>query len=253
KLPNFNTGKILALESKTINKCLQLVEASSDPESSKEPGSEPQTPLPPLKNLQGASSSFEVMTLTYQDHSPMKRSGLGTMKHTKPETQESLNKNVSEPVIVSNPEPVTSSVLTEVKTNYQVSKINKLKKLVQMLMDEKITSTQKSQEPIYVSLKPESSKILYCMRCKKEDHRTSDHDMYTASLKRSENYMAQPYQDASPSEHILKEKEKPFPPCTHCGFNDHRPDDYRNYPECKIYGSYDYFTSGHNRVILVKG
>ncbi|GJS08309.1 hypothetical protein Tco_0365105 [Tanacetum coccineum] len=97
------------------------------------------------------------MTLTYQDHSPRERSGLGTMKHTKPETQESSNKNVSEPVTVSNPEPVTSSVPTKVKTNYQVSKINELTKLVQMLMGEKITSTQKSQEPISVSSKPESS------------------------------------------------------------------------------------------------
>ncbi|GKF45054.1 hypothetical protein Tco_0131606, partial [Tanacetum coccineum] len=68
-------------------------------------------------------------------------------------------------------------------------------------------------------------RILCYMRCKKEDYRTSDHDMYTATLKRSENYKAQPYQ----------------------------PDDYRNYPECEIYGSYDHFTSGHNRVILVRG
>nr|GEU93438.1 retrovirus-related Pol polyprotein from transposon TNT 1-94 [Tanacetum cinerariifolium] len=29
---------------------------------------------------------------------------------------------------------------------------------------------------------------------------------------------------------ILKAKAKPYPPCTHCGFNEHRPDDYRNYP-----------------------
>nr|GEU78895.1 hypothetical protein [Tanacetum cinerariifolium] len=54
----------------------------------------------------------------------------------------------------------------------------------------------------------------------KEDHRTSDHEMYIASLKRSENYKAQPYQ---------------------------------NYPECEIYGSYDHFTSGHNRVIHIRG
>nr|GEX04317.1 retrovirus-related Pol polyprotein from transposon TNT 1-94 [Tanacetum cinerariifolium] len=36
--------------------------------------------------------------------------------------------------------------------------------------------------------------ILYCMICKREDHKTSDHEMYTASLKRSENYKAQSYQ-----------------------------------------------------------
>ncbi|GKC97724.1 hypothetical protein Tco_1167999 [Tanacetum coccineum] len=71
--------------------------------------------------------------------------------------------------------------------------------------------------------------------------------MYTALLKRSENYKAQPYQYASSSKQILKAKAKPFPPCTHCGFNDHRPDDCRNYPECEIYRSYDHSTSGHNR------
>ncbi|GJV11793.1 retrovirus-related pol polyprotein from transposon TNT 1-94 [Tanacetum coccineum] len=52
------------------------------------------------------------------------------------------------------------------------------------------------------------------------------------------------------SSKILKATAKPFSPCTHCGFYDHRPDDCRNYPECEICGSYDHFTSGHNRVIL---
>ncbi|GKD51006.1 retrovirus-related pol polyprotein from transposon TNT 1-94 [Tanacetum coccineum] len=77
--------------------------------------------------------------------------------------------------------------------------------------------------------------------------------MYIASLKRSENYKAQPYQYASSSKQILRAKAKPFPPCTHCGFNDHIPDDCRNYPECEICGSYDHSTSGHNRVIQIRG
>ncbi|GKC18867.1 hypothetical protein Tco_1021017 [Tanacetum coccineum] len=51
KLPNFNTGRILVPESQAINECLQLTKESADPESSKESGSEPQTPLPLLKNL----------------------------------------------------------------------------------------------------------------------------------------------------------------------------------------------------------
>ncbi|GJU56329.1 retrovirus-related pol polyprotein from transposon TNT 1-94 [Tanacetum coccineum] len=91
------------------------------------------------------------------------------------------------------------------------------------------------------------------MRCEKKDHGTSDHDMYIASIKRSENYKAQSYRYVSPSKQILKAKAKHFPPCTHCGFNDHRPDDCRNYPECEMCGSYDHFTSGHNRAILVRG
>ncbi|GKE91647.1 hypothetical protein Tco_1572742, partial [Tanacetum coccineum] len=118
KLPNFNTGRILVLKSETVNK---------------------------------ASPSFEVMTLTYQDHSLRERSGLGRLKHTKPKTQESSNKNVSGHVTISDPEPVTSSVPTEFKTNDQESKIYELPKLVQILMDVKINSTQKPQEPISVS------------------------------------------------------------------------------------------------------
>ncbi|GJW36969.1 retrovirus-related pol polyprotein from transposon TNT 1-94 [Tanacetum coccineum] len=91
------------------------------------------------------------------------------------------------------------------------------------------------------------------MICKREDHRTSDHEMYIASLKRSENYKAQPYQYASSSKQILRANAKPFPPCTHCGFNDPMPDDCRNYHECEICRSYDHSTSGHNRVIQIRG
>ncbi|GJX78186.1 hypothetical protein Tco_0324997 [Tanacetum coccineum] len=94
-------------------------------------------------------------------------------------------------------------------------------------------------------------RILYCMIWKKEDHKTSDHEMYTASPKRSENYNAQPYQYASPSKQ--KAKAKPFPSCIYCGFNDHRPDDCRNYPECDICESYDHFTLRHNHVIYIRG
>ncbi|GJY15182.1 retrovirus-related pol polyprotein from transposon TNT 1-94 [Tanacetum coccineum] len=49
KLPNFNTRRILVPESEAVNECLQLTEVTSDPESSKESGLEPQTPLPLLK------------------------------------------------------------------------------------------------------------------------------------------------------------------------------------------------------------
>ncbi|GJU43767.1 hypothetical protein Tco_1201033 [Tanacetum coccineum] len=96
-------------------------------------------------------------------------------------------------------------------------------------------------------------RILYSMKCKKEDHRTSNHEIYIASLKNSQNYKAQLYHYASHSKQILKSKAKPYPPCTHCGFNDHCPDDCRNYPECEICESYDHFTLGHNCVIQVRG
>nr|GEU97058.1 hypothetical protein [Tanacetum cinerariifolium] len=207
------TGKNHARNGEWID--ITKKKASSDLESSKESGLELQTLLLPLKKLQGASSSSEVMTLTYQDHSPRERSGLGIMKHTKPETLKSSNKNVSRRVTVSNPKLVTSSVPTKVKTDDQ--------------------------------------EILYYVKCKREYHKTSNHDMYIASLRSSQNYKAQPYQYASHSKQILKSKTKPYPPCTHYGFNDHYPDDCRNYSECEMCGSYDHFTSEHNRVTQIRG
>ncbi|GJS23891.1 retrovirus-related pol polyprotein from transposon TNT 1-94 [Tanacetum coccineum] len=244
------------------------------------------------------------MSLTFQPHSPKERPGLGIMKHTKPETQDSSNESVLGTVTASESKQTTPSVHTEVKDIKQESKLNELTKLVQMLIDEKVNSDQKTQESNSKIQKAESSKlvdsskisrdskpkahstssskllrpkliqkpqlkcelyhytnhstddcyrILYCMICKREDHRTSDHEMYIASLKRSENYKAQPYQYASSSKQILRAKAKPFPPCTHCGFNDHIPNDCRNYPECEICKSYDYSTPRHNRVIQIRG
>ncbi|GJV10022.1 retrovirus-related pol polyprotein from transposon TNT 1-94 [Tanacetum coccineum] len=161
KHPNFNTGRILVPESQAVNECLKLTKAPTDPKSSKESELEPLTPIPLLKNIQRASPSSE---------------------------------SISRPVTIYDTEPVTSLVPTKVKNNDQKSKIDELTKLVQMLMDEKINFTMKIQEPKYVNPQPESSKILYCMKYKKEDHRTPDHDMYVALLKSSKNYKAQPYQ-----------------------------------------------------------
>ncbi|GJZ38268.1 retrovirus-related pol polyprotein from transposon TNT 1-94 [Tanacetum coccineum] len=185
------------------------------------------------------------------------------MKHTKLETQKSSSKNVSGPVTVTNIEPFTPSVPTEVTNTEQESKLYELAKLVQIqnsgssksLRPKPIKKPQLKCELCYYTnhSTDDCYMILYCMICKREDHRTSDHEMYIASLKRSENYKAQPYQYASPSKQILKAKAKPFLPCIQCGFNDHTLGDCRNYPECKICGSYDHFTSRHNRVIHVKG
>ena len=85
------------------------------------------------------------MPLTFQPHSLKERPGLGIMKHTKSETQESSNKSVLGAVTVNETEPTTPSVPTKVKNTEQESKTNELTKLVQMLIDEKVNSTQKTQ------------------------------------------------------------------------------------------------------------
>ncbi|GKC62267.1 retrovirus-related pol polyprotein from transposon TNT 1-94 [Tanacetum coccineum] len=107
---------ILVPESQAVNESL---ETSNTPESSKDSEAEFLTPLPPLKNLQGASPSSEVMPLTFQPHSPKERPGLGIMKHTKPKTHDSSNKSVSGTVTVSETKQTTPLVPTEVKDTEQ--------------------------------------------------------------------------------------------------------------------------------------
>ncbi|GJS27383.1 hypothetical protein Tco_0488003 [Tanacetum coccineum] len=89
-------------------------------------------------------------------------------------------------------------------------------------------------EAEFLTLLPPLKILQVASPSSEEDIGHSDHEMYIASLKRSENYKAQPYQYASSSKQILRAKAKSFPPCTHCGFNDHIPDDCRNYHECGI-------------------
>nr|GEW54089.1 hypothetical protein [Tanacetum cinerariifolium] len=159
KLPNFNTGRILVLESQAVNESLKPTEALTDPKSSQDSKAKSLTPLPSLKILQGASPSSEVMSLTFQPQSLKKRSGLSIMKHTKPKTQDSLNKSVSGTITVSETEPIIPSVPTKVKNTEQELKIKELTKLVQMLIDEKVEKFRLQRLEI-----PPKSRLLWIQR-----------------------------------------------------------------------------------------
>nr|GEW96585.1 retrovirus-related Pol polyprotein from transposon TNT 1-94 [Tanacetum cinerariifolium] len=84
-------------------------------------------------------------------------------------------------------------------------------------------------------------KILYYMIRKREDHRTSDHEMYIASLKRSENYKAQPYQYASSSKQIQKAKIRGG------GLvESYQSNEFSIRVKCNTCGSIVHFTTNHN-------
>ncbi|GJW45042.1 hypothetical protein Tco_0073841 [Tanacetum coccineum] len=203
KLPNFNSGRILVLESQVVNESLESTETLNTPESSKDSEAESLTPLPPLKNLQGASLSSEIQKTKSSKSVDSSRMS----QDSKPKVQNTgLSKSLR-------PKPIRKPQLKCELYHYTNHLTN------------------------------DCYRILYYMICKREDHKTLDHEMYTASLKRSENYKAKPYQYASSSKQILRAKAKPFLPYTHYGCNDHRPDDCRNYLECEIYRSYDLSTS----------
>ncbi|GJT65631.1 retrovirus-related pol polyprotein from transposon TNT 1-94 [Tanacetum coccineum] len=81
----------------------------------------------------------------------------------------------------------------------------------------------------------------------------SSNSVSSSKISREAKPKAKPYQYASPLKQILKAKAKPFPPCTYCNFNDHRPNDCQNYHKGAICESYYHSTSRHNRVIFVRG
>ncbi|GJR61081.1 hypothetical protein Tco_1503243 [Tanacetum coccineum] len=56
----------------------------------------------------GDSPSSKVMPLTYSEHSPKEKPGLGTIKHTTPDIQDSSSKSLSGPVTVKSTKPVTT-------------------------------------------------------------------------------------------------------------------------------------------------
>nr|GEV26523.1 retrovirus-related Pol polyprotein from transposon TNT 1-94 [Tanacetum cinerariifolium] len=65
-------------KSQAVNESLKTLNTL---ESSKDSRAEFVTPLPPLKNLLGASSSSKIMPLTFQSHSSKERPGLGHIIH----------------------------------------------------------------------------------------------------------------------------------------------------------------------------
>ncbi|GJX15146.1 hypothetical protein Tco_0206904 [Tanacetum coccineum] len=198
KLLTFNTGKILVTKSQAINECIKLTKAPTEPESFVESGSVPLTPLLPLKNLQGALPRSEVMPLTYQDHFPRKRPSLGSMKHTKPETQESSSKSVSRHVIVYDTKPVTSSVPTEPKSSKSV---NLSKMSQESKPNGKDTDSSKSGRPKPLqkpklkcelsesSQSKESSVGVSCTTCGSNVHSTTEHNDFF-HFKRAEKIKA---------------------------------------------------------------
>jgi hypothetical protein len=217
---------------------LGVTDEPSHPESISESYSVSHNPLPPLKVLLGAEPSSELTPLVYTQHSPREKAGLGRTILKRQITEVSVHTDDS-----------TTSVSTEAIIDNPDSKYDQLAELVRKL-SEKTESFEKTPQPLGKEIKPASSsstkskatsnpklrcelcnyttddcyRILFCMICKKEDHRTSDHLSYTVSSGVVSYYNAQSLDYASGSKQI-RQKENPFSPCIHCGFNDYLPDD----------------------------
>ncbi|GKC78041.1 hypothetical protein Tco_1128815 [Tanacetum coccineum] len=91
--------------------------------------------------------------------------------------------------------------------------------------------------------------VLFCKKSKRTNHRTCDHAEFMSSININQYHSGQ---GESSSRSRPSRPAIPFPSCIHCGYNDHKSDDCVYYPICEIYGSYDYDTHGHNRIISLR-
>nr|GEV26073.1 retrovirus-related Pol polyprotein from transposon TNT 1-94 [Tanacetum cinerariifolium] len=88
-------------------------------------------------------------------------------------------------------------------------------------------------------------KVLFCKKCKKTDHRTCDHAEYIYTINMSQHLKSLSRMSSRPN---IPRPSKRLP-CIYCGGIDHLSNECLYYPICKLCGSYDHDTNGHNRII----
>ncbi|GJT27293.1 hypothetical protein Tco_0907568 [Tanacetum coccineum] len=88
--------------------------------------------------------------------------------------------------------------------------------------------------------------VLFCKKCKRNNHRTCDHAELMFSIHTNQHHTGQGESSSRsrPSRPLVS-----FPSCIHCGYNNHHSDDCLYYPTCKICRSYDHNAHDHNKII----
>ncbi|GJZ40044.1 retrovirus-related pol polyprotein from transposon TNT 1-94 [Tanacetum coccineum] len=87
--------------------------------------------------------------------------------------------------------------------------------------------------------------VLFFKKCKRTNHKTSDHAEFMSSMNANQHHTGQ---GESSSRSRPSRPSVSFPSYTHCGYNDHHSNDCLYYPTCEICGSYDHDTRDHNDI-----
>ncbi|GJZ76108.1 retrovirus-related pol polyprotein from transposon TNT 1-94, partial [Tanacetum coccineum] len=93
-------------------------------------------------------------------------------------------------------------------------------------------------------------KVLFCKKCERTDHRTCDHAEYISTMNMSQHLKS--LGRSSSRSKIPRPSKRFFPPCIHYGCIDHLSNECLYYPVCRLCGSYDHDTNGHNRIISLE-
>ncbi|GJR10701.1 retrovirus-related pol polyprotein from transposon TNT 1-94 [Tanacetum coccineum] len=226
-LPNHDTGRILPSESQrnTTDPSVAVTDSSATDYDSADESSVCSTPLPPLKKLDGAEPIFRPKTI---------KSILRSKSTFKAEALKG--------VIINEP----SSASAKGNKSSSASKVHsapagKLKS-VKIKDDPPLAIVMKELN----DLKLQFSKNQY----ERTDHRTCDHVEYISTMNMSQHLKSLGRMSSRPN--IPRPLKRFFPPCIHYGGIDHLSNECLYYPICKLCGSYDHDTNGHNRIISLE-
>ncbi|GJU79515.1 retrovirus-related pol polyprotein from transposon TNT 1-94 [Tanacetum coccineum] len=199
-LPNHDTGRILLAESKrnTTDHSVAFTDSSATDYDSADKSLVCSTPLPPLKNLEGAKPIFGPKTIK------------SILK-----SKSTLKAEALKCVIINEPSSAPA------KGNKRSSASN-------------VHSAHAGKLRVY----------------KRTDHITCDHAEYMSTINMSQHLKS--LSRASSRPNILRPSKHFFPPCIHYGSIDHLSNECLYYPICKLCGSYDHDTNGHNRIISLE-
>ncbi|GJW08258.1 hypothetical protein Tco_1570681 [Tanacetum coccineum] len=225
-LPNHYTGRILPADSQrnTTDPPVAVTDSLTTDYDSTDESSVCSTPLPPLKKLDGVEPVSGPNTI---------KSILRSKSTFKAETLKGVIINESSSASARGDK--SSSAL---KVNSDLS--GKLKS-VKIKDDPPLVIVIKELN----NLKLQISKISHLTLEITNHNRTRDHADYMSTMNMSKHLKNQNGSSSRsrtpiPSKHF-------FPPCIHCGFNDHLFDDCVNY-----HGSYDHDTHVHNKIISLR-
>ncbi|GKC05626.1 retrovirus-related pol polyprotein from transposon TNT 1-94, partial [Tanacetum coccineum] len=273
-LPNHDTGRILLAESQrnTIDSLVVVTNSSVTEYDSADESLVCSTPLPSLKKLDGAEPTFGSKTIKsiLRLKSTFKAEALKGVKINEPSSAPAKGNKISSALKVNS---APASKLKSVKIKYdptlaivikelndhklQFSKnrssyfINNQQVLQNALQNKYKTQFKKNCDLCGLNnhLSKNCYKVLFCKKCERTDHRTCDHAEYISTMNMSQ-YLKN--LGRSSRSHIPRPSKHFFPPCIHCGCIDHLSDECLYYPVCRLCGSYDNDTNGHNRIISLE-
>ncbi|GJX04315.1 retrovirus-related pol polyprotein from transposon TNT 1-94 [Tanacetum coccineum] len=231
------------------------------------------TPLPPLKKLDGAESISGPKTIKsiLRSKSTFKAKTLKCVIINEPSSAP-VKGNKSSSALKVNSAPTGNLKSVKIKDDPHlaivIKELNDLK--LQLIKNQSSYSENNQHVPqnalqnkyktqfkkscdlydLNNHLSENFYKVLFCQKYERTDHRTCDYAEYVYTKEMSQHLKS--LGRSSSRSKIPRPSKRFFPPCIHYGCIDHLSNECLYYPICRLCGSYDHDTNGHNRIISLE-